>query len=122
MNSYEGDAKVKKVKLQTLRREYELMEMKNDDKEVAYFTRLVILKKKNMLLLDSRRVRMTRKSGPIGKEKASLKTILNPLIVEEDGMRTVNARRIPSIRSSNVTILRIFDTVEECCFVKGKKL
>ncbi|KAK2404089.1 hypothetical protein QL285_053465 [Trifolium repens] len=41
--SYGGDAKVKKVKLQALKRQYELMQMKDDEKISDYFTRLVTL-------------------------------------------------------------------------------
>ncbi|MCH94065.1 retrovirus-related Pol polyprotein from transposon TNT 1-97, partial [Trifolium medium] len=41
--SYGGDAKVKKVKLQALKRQYELLQMKNDEKVADYFTRLVTL-------------------------------------------------------------------------------
>ncbi|KAK2442743.1 putative mitochondrial protein [Trifolium repens] len=41
--SYGGDAKVKKVKLQALKRQYELMQMKGDEKISDYFTRLVTL-------------------------------------------------------------------------------
>ncbi|PNX57137.1 hypothetical protein L195_g058543, partial [Trifolium pratense] len=41
--SYGGDTKVKKVKLQALKRQYELLEMKNDEKVADYFTRLVTL-------------------------------------------------------------------------------
>ncbi|PNY00322.1 hypothetical protein L195_g023599, partial [Trifolium pratense] len=41
--SYGGDAKVKKVKLQALKRQYELMEMKNDETIADYFTRVVTL-------------------------------------------------------------------------------
>ncbi|KAK2381647.1 hypothetical protein QL285_069238 [Trifolium repens] len=41
--SYGGDAKVKKVKLQALKRQYELMQMKDDEKISYYFTRLVTL-------------------------------------------------------------------------------
>jgi hypothetical protein len=41
--SYGGDAKVKKVKLQALKRQYELLQMKNDETIVDYFTRLVTL-------------------------------------------------------------------------------
>ncbi|PNX61814.1 hypothetical protein L195_g060849, partial [Trifolium pratense] len=39
--SYGGDAKVKKVKLQALKRQYELLEMKNDETIADYFTRVV---------------------------------------------------------------------------------
>ncbi|KAK2358763.1 hypothetical protein QL285_095917 [Trifolium repens] len=41
--SYGGDAKVKKVKLQALKRQYELLQMKNDESVADYFTRLVTL-------------------------------------------------------------------------------
>ncbi|KAK2392639.1 putative mitochondrial protein [Trifolium repens] len=41
--SYGGDAKVKKVKLQALKRQYELLQMKGDEKISDYFTRLVTL-------------------------------------------------------------------------------
>ncbi|WJX34995.1 hypothetical protein P8452_23045 [Trifolium repens] len=41
--SYGGDAKVKKVKLQALKRQYELLQMKNDETVADYFTRLVTL-------------------------------------------------------------------------------
>ncbi|CAJ2659609.1 unnamed protein product [Trifolium pratense] len=41
--SYGGDAKVKKVKLQTLKRQYELLQMKNDEAVAYYFTRLATL-------------------------------------------------------------------------------
>lgn len=41
VRSYRWDAKVKKVKLQVSRRQYELMKMKNDEKDVDYFKRLV---------------------------------------------------------------------------------
>ncbi|CAJ2640476.1 unnamed protein product [Trifolium pratense] len=41
--SYGGDAKVKKVKLQALKRQYELLEMKNDETIADYFTRVVTL-------------------------------------------------------------------------------
>jgi hypothetical protein len=40
---YGGDAKVKKVKLQALKRQYELMQKKGDEKISNYFTRLVTL-------------------------------------------------------------------------------
>ncbi|KAK2388142.1 hypothetical protein QL285_061854 [Trifolium repens] len=39
--SYGGDAKVKKVKLQALKRQYELLQMKSDESIADYFTRLV---------------------------------------------------------------------------------
>ena len=41
--SYGGDAKVKKVKLQALKRQYELLQMKSDESVADYFTRLVTL-------------------------------------------------------------------------------
>ncbi|KAK2388316.1 hypothetical protein QL285_062010 [Trifolium repens] len=41
--SYGGDAKVKKVKLQALKRQYELLQMKSDESIADYFTRLVTL-------------------------------------------------------------------------------
>ncbi|WJX50083.1 hypothetical protein P8452_36436 [Trifolium repens] len=41
--SYGGDAKVKKVKLQALKRQYELLQMNGDEKISDYFTRLVTL-------------------------------------------------------------------------------
>ncbi|GAU46479.1 hypothetical protein TSUD_177070 [Trifolium subterraneum] len=40
---YEGDAKVKKVKLQALKRQFELLEMKSDVTIANYFTRVVTL-------------------------------------------------------------------------------
>ncbi|GAU40215.1 hypothetical protein TSUD_397430 [Trifolium subterraneum] len=41
--SYGGDAKVKKVKLQALKRQFELLEMKNDEAVAEYFTRVETL-------------------------------------------------------------------------------
>ncbi|GAU24928.1 hypothetical protein TSUD_311630 [Trifolium subterraneum] len=41
--SYGGDAKVKKVKLQALKRQFELLEMKNDEAVSEYFTRVETL-------------------------------------------------------------------------------
>ncbi|GAU35825.1 hypothetical protein TSUD_56310 [Trifolium subterraneum] len=41
--SYGGDAKVKKVKLQALKRQFELLEMKNDEAIADYFTRMETL-------------------------------------------------------------------------------
>ena len=41
--TYGGDVKVKKVKLQALKRQYELMQMKGHEKISDYFTRLVTL-------------------------------------------------------------------------------
>ncbi|GAU17773.1 hypothetical protein TSUD_171610 [Trifolium subterraneum] len=41
--SYGGDAKVKKVKLQALKRQFELLEMKSDEAIADYFTRVVTL-------------------------------------------------------------------------------
>ncbi|PNX80520.1 hypothetical protein L195_g036522, partial [Trifolium pratense] len=41
--SYGGDTKVKKVKLQALKRQYELLQMNNDETIADYFTRLVTL-------------------------------------------------------------------------------
>ncbi|PNX78721.1 retrovirus-related Pol polyprotein from transposon TNT 1-94, partial [Trifolium pratense] len=41
--SYDGDEKVKKVILHALKREYELLEMKNDETIADYFTRVVTL-------------------------------------------------------------------------------
>ncbi|GAU17358.1 hypothetical protein TSUD_232340 [Trifolium subterraneum] len=41
--SYGGDAKVKKVKLQVLKRQFELLEMKNDETVAEYFTRVETL-------------------------------------------------------------------------------
>ncbi|GAU37412.1 hypothetical protein TSUD_361170 [Trifolium subterraneum] len=41
--SYGGDAKVKKVKLQALKRQFELLEMKNDEAVAEYFTRMETL-------------------------------------------------------------------------------
>ncbi|GAU33536.1 hypothetical protein TSUD_143290 [Trifolium subterraneum] len=41
--SYGGDAKVKKVKLQALKRQFELLEMKNDEAIAEYFTRVETL-------------------------------------------------------------------------------
>ncbi|GAU47674.1 hypothetical protein TSUD_380280 [Trifolium subterraneum] len=41
--SYGGDAKVKKVKLQALKRQFELLEMKSDEVIADYFTRVVTL-------------------------------------------------------------------------------
>ncbi|GAU42392.1 hypothetical protein TSUD_296900 [Trifolium subterraneum] len=40
---YGGDAKVKKVKLQALKRQFELLEMKNDEAVAEYFTRVETL-------------------------------------------------------------------------------
>ncbi|GAU43866.1 hypothetical protein TSUD_179610 [Trifolium subterraneum] len=44
--SYGGDAKVKKVKLQALKRQFELLEMKNDEAVAEYFTRVETLTNK----------------------------------------------------------------------------
>ncbi|GAU45642.1 hypothetical protein TSUD_175560 [Trifolium subterraneum] len=41
--SYGGDSKVKKVKLQALKRQFELLEMKNDEAVADYFTRVETL-------------------------------------------------------------------------------
>ncbi|GAU46623.1 hypothetical protein TSUD_284710 [Trifolium subterraneum] len=41
--SYGGDAKVKKLKLQALKRQFELLEMKNDEAVAEYFTRVETL-------------------------------------------------------------------------------
>src|SRR6266487_6236914 len=41
--SYGGDAKVKKVKLQALKRQFELLEMKSDEAVAEYFTRVETL-------------------------------------------------------------------------------
>ncbi|GAU46952.1 hypothetical protein TSUD_281870 [Trifolium subterraneum] len=41
--SYGGDAKVKKMKLQALKRQFELLEMKRDEAIADYFTRVVTL-------------------------------------------------------------------------------
>ena len=41
--SYEGDAKVKSAKLQTLRIEYENLRMHNDESIASFFLRLMIL-------------------------------------------------------------------------------
>ncbi|GAU31439.1 hypothetical protein TSUD_222100 [Trifolium subterraneum] len=41
--SYGGDAKAKKVKLQALKRQFELLEMKNDEAVAEYFTRVETL-------------------------------------------------------------------------------
>ncbi|GAU45892.1 hypothetical protein TSUD_24940 [Trifolium subterraneum] len=41
--SYGGDSKVKKVKLQALKRQFELLEMKNDEAVAEYFTRVETL-------------------------------------------------------------------------------
>jgi hypothetical protein len=43
MNYYGGDPKVKKVKLQSLRRQYELLEMEENETLSDYFSRLVTL-------------------------------------------------------------------------------
>lgn len=44
---YGGDAKVKKVLLQSLQIQYELLQMKSDEKVVNYFTRLVTITNHN---------------------------------------------------------------------------
>ena len=42
-NLYGGDEKLKKVKLQMLRKQYKMFQMKEDESIAAYFSRIVTL-------------------------------------------------------------------------------
>lgn len=72
VKNYWGNTKVKKVKFQTSRRHFEIMEMKSDEKVGDYFTRLVTF------------TNQMKKYGNTMKNEAVIEKVLRTLAIKFD--------------------------------------
>ncbi|XP_019432432.1 PREDICTED: uncharacterized protein LOC109339448 [Lupinus angustifolius] len=70
--SYEGMAKIKKVKLQQLRRQYELLQMEDSDSVAEYMTKILALSNQ------------MRSCGKVLKEKSLVEKVLRTLTCKYD--------------------------------------
>src|ERR1051325_11647435 len=94
-NLYGGGEKLKKVKLQALRKQYEMMHMKDDESISAYFSRIVTLT--NQMKACRETITDLQK---IEKVLRSLTTYFDYIVVTIEEAKTLSEMKLEELQAS----------------------